>query len=296
MDDNSAQRNRSRQFWIIALILSLLLLLGSLIYWIVSRRLWETPLNPSDFHTTYPSITTDTTALPTTTIPIVTQESLMTSDTETETVTETTQPPLADNPVDFPSLQEINPDVYAWIYLPMGPKKPDIDLPVLQSRPEDSDNFYLHKDIHRNYLFAGSIYTQKANAKDFSDRVTVVYGHNMLDGTMFSNLVYFQDADFFDKHEFFYIYTPGHILTYRIAAAIQFDTRHLLNSFDFSDDRVFENWIQSYILHPKSMIRSVRKDVEVTTEDKLVILSTCLEHGASRYLIQGVLISDEPTN
>ena len=59
---------------------------------------------------------------------------------------------------------------------------------------------------------------------------------------------------------------------------------------------MYENWIQSYILHPKSMIRSVRKDVEVTTEDKLVILSTCLEHGASRYLIQGVLISDEPTN
>ena len=44
------------------------------------------------------------------------------------------------------------------------------------------------------------------------------------------------------------------------------------------------------------MIRSVREGIEVTTDDKLVILSTCLEHGASRYLIQGVLISDEPTN
>ena len=43
------------------------------------------------------------------------------------------------------------------------------------------------------------------------------------------------------------------------------------------------------------MIRAVRKDVEVTTEDKLVILSTCLEHGKYRYLVQGVLISDEPT-
>ena len=288
MADHSTSHKRSKQLWVIALALSLLLLLGGLTYWIVSHRLWETPLDPSEFHTTYPSITT---ALPTTTIPVV-----IPSDTETETVTETTQPPLADNPVDFSSLKEINPDVYAWIYIPMGPEKPDIDLPVLQSRPEDNDNFYLHKDIHRNYLFAGCIYTQKANAKDFSDRVTVVYGHNMLDGTMFSNLVYFQNDDFFDKHAFFYIYTPGHILTYRIAAAIQFDTRHLLNCFDFSDDRVFDNWIHNYILHPKSMIRSVRKDIEVTTEDKLVILSTCLEHGASRYLIQGVLINDEPTN
>ncbi len=291
MADNSKQRRRSKRLWGIALVLSLVLLLGSVIYWVLSRRPWERSLNPSEFHTTYPSITT---GLATTTLPADAQATSLPA-TETETGTETTQPPLADNPVDFAALTEINPDVYAWIYLPMGPEKPDIDLPVLQSRPEDNDNFYLHKDIHRNYLFAGCIYTQKANAKDFSDRVTVVYGHNMLDGTMFSNLVYFRDADFFDKHEFFYIYTPGHLLTYRIAAAIQFDTRHLLNSFDFSDDRVYQNWIQNYILEPKSMIRSVRKDVEVTTEDKLVVLSTCLEHGASRYLIQGVLIDDAPT-
>ena len=42
-------------------------------------------------------------------------------------------------------------------------------------------------------------------------------------------------------------------------------------------------------------IRCVREGMELSTDDKLVILSTCLEHGASRYLIQGVLISDETT-
>lgn len=289
MADHSKQNKRSKWLWIIALILSLLLLIGGAIYLIASHRWWDR-LDPSEYHTTYPSTTV---TLPTTTAPVPTTTLAPTTETET---TETTAPPLSDNPVDFAALQEINPDVYAWIYLPMEPDKPDIDLPMLQARQEDDDNFYLHKDINRKYLYAGCIYTQKANAKDFSDRITVVYGHNMLDGTMFSNLVYFQNQKFFKDHEFFYIYTPGHIFTYRIAAAIQFDTRHILNCFDFSDDRVYENWIQNYILNPKSMIRCVREGIEVTTEDKLVILSTCLEHGASRFLIQGVLIDDEPTN
>ena len=211
-----------------------------------------------------------------------------------------TQQPEAEqgyvSPIDFAALEAMNEDIYAWLYIPMGPEKPDIDLPVLQPGPKDNVDYYLHHDINRKYLYAGCLYTQPVNSIDFTDRVTVIYGHNMLNGTMFSNLPVFRDSKFFEAHEFFYIYTPGHILTYRIAAAIQFDTRHILNCFDFSDDRVYEDWIENYILHPKTMVRNYRSDLEITVDDKLVILSTCLEHGASRYLIEGVLISDELTN
>ena len=234
---------------------------------------------------------------------------------ETELPTETdapddTDPPVTEtpaepepsnpgrrNPVDFDALKRRNSDVYAWIYIPMGSKyPPDIDYPILQSSTEMDDNFYLHHNLNKNYQFSGCIYTQKKNAKDFSDRVTVIYGHNMLNSTMFSHLTYFQDSRFFKEHEYFYIYTPGHILTYRIAAAIQFDTRHILNNFDFSDDSVYADWIENYILHPKTMNRATREGISVTIDDKLVILSTCLDHGAYRYLIQGVLIDDAPTD
>ncbi|MBQ1371313.1 MAG: sortase [Oscillospiraceae bacterium] len=290
---SSHPKRSNRPLWIAVLCLSLALLVGLAIYWIYAHR--QNQIDASKYHSTVPANSepepeTETTA-PTespTTEPV--------ASTAPETTSEPTSAPLQDNPVDFASLQAVNSDVYSWIYLPMGPDLSNIDYPILQARYEDDDNFYLHHDLNRNYLYAGCVYTQKANAKDYSDRVTVIYGHNMLDGTMFSNLVYFQNQDFFDQHEFFYIYTPGHILTYRIAAAIQFDTRHLLNCFDFNDDRIYENWIDTYVLHPKAMIRCVRDNVDVTIEDKLVILSTCLEHGASRFLIQGVLVSDEETN
>ena len=288
---DSPKRN-NRLVWFILLGLSLALLIGLAGYWLVSHRPWA-GIDVSQYHTspTAPSAAEGSQTLPS----AETGSAPAASDSESGSASESAPSSLADNPVDFASLQAINSDVYSWIYIPMGPEAGNIECPILQPRYEDDDNFYLHHDLNRDYLYAGCVYTQKANAKDYSDRVTVVYGHNMLDGTMFSNLVYFQNQQFFDTHEYFYIYTPGHILSYRIAAAIQFDTRHILNCFNFSDDRVFENWIDSYVLHPKSMIRCVREGMELSTDDKLVILSTCLEHGASRYLIQGVLISDETT-
>lgn len=290
MSKQTNEPKSRRRLWLILLLLSLLLLLGGAGLYIFTHPWWTPQLNPSDYRNPEPSVPTAS-ALPTETLPGTTA-----SLPESSAVPESTAPVLPDNPVDFAPLQEINPDVYAWIYVPMGPEKPDIDLPVLQAPQGWDENYYLHHDINRNYFFAGCIYTQQINAMDFSDRVTVIYGHNMLDGTMFSNLPWFRDSSFFDQHEYFYIYTPGHILTYRIAAAIQFDTRHLLNCFDFSDDTVYADWLQNYVMEPRTMVRNYRKDLELTLDDKLVILSTCLEHGASRYLIEGVLISDEQTN
>ena len=279
--------------WIVLLILSILLIVGGIAAYLLSHPFWKKPVDPGQSH---PQATTEARTRETTQAPLTTEAPATTEAPVTEPpIPETTAEPLPENPVDFEALQEINPDIYAWFYMSLSPERDDIDLPILQAGIGDDDNFYLHHDIDRTYLYEGSLYTQKANAKDFSDRMTVIYGHNMLNQSRFSNLLYLRDPDIFASHEYFYIYTPGHILTYRIACAIQFDKRHLLNCFDFSDDQVFADWIDSYILHPKSYVRSVREGMEVTIEDRIVVLSTCIERGAYRYLVQGVLIDDALT-
>ncbi|MFR7671507.1 MAG: hypothetical protein ACLU0O_13235 [Collinsella sp.] len=63
----------------------------------------------------------------------------------------------------------------------------------------------------------------------------MIYGH--VNGGVFHNLHNFEDADFFNENGEFYIYTPGHILTYKIVSAYQYDDRHILNSFNFADSR-----------------------------------------------------------
>lgn len=203
---------------------------------------------------------------------------------------ESAQPLLVENPIDFAALQAVNPDAYAWIYVP----NTGIDLPIFQADPTKDDNFYMHHDIEGNYDFKGSIYSQRANSKDFSDPVTVLYGHRMLDKSMFTNLHNFRDDTFFEQNRYFYIYTPGHILTYEIVSAHQYDERHILNSFNFSKTEIFQEYLD-YIVAPKSMLANVREGVELTTDDRIVTLSTCMEGGSARYLIQGVLINDERT-
>ena len=210
--------------------------------------------------------------------------------TEVGTVPQTTEEILPQNPINFEELLKINTDLYAWIKIP----ETVIDYPVAQSSVDD-DNFYLHRDYRGNYDFAGTIYSQRHNSKYFVERVTVLYGHNMLDGSMFAQLHKFSDPEFFEKNDTLYVYTPGHILTYKIFAAFDYDDRHILNSFNFYDDEVYEQYLED-CLNPHSANANVREGVTLTKDDKILVLSTCHDYISSqRFLVQGVLVDDQRT-
>lgn len=196
---------------------------------------------------------------------------------------------LADNPYDWDKLQATNTDIYAYIVIPGT----DIDLPVAQPGKSRDDSFYLTHNETGEYEFAGCIYSEKQNATDFTDPVTVLYGHNMLNGTMFAQLHKFEDADFFNKHQYMYIYTPGHKLTYEIYSAYVYDDRHILNSFDFSNKKVRMKYFNS-TLAPNSMTYNVREGITLKKKNKILTLSTCTKNSDNtRYLVNGILVSNE---
>ena len=165
-------------------------------------------------------------------------------------------------------------------------------------RTPDTDlSYYLHRDYTGNYLYAGSIYMESCNSGDFNDKDTILYGHNMMNGTMFADLHKFEDKSFFKKHKYFYIYTPNSIRKYLIYSAYEYDDRHINNSFKhFDDDKMFKEYID-YSLNPKfAIVSNVRKNAKVTIDDKLVTLSTCTNNRPeNRFLVQGVLIENEKT-
>ena len=197
--------------------------------------------------------------------------------------------PRPANPIDFPSLKAEHPDIYAWVTIP----DTGVNHPIVQSATDD--NYYLYHDLDGNYTIYGSVFTQSMNATDFSDPVTIVYGHHTDNGTMFSDLRNFTDKDYFDAHEEMYIYTPGHILTYRIISAYEYDNRHIMNSFDFSDPQMRQDYFAS-VLSPTSMQVNVREGATLSVDDKIVQLSTCVEgNSASRYIVTGVLVGDQET-
>lgn len=196
-----------------------------------------------------------------------------------------------DNPIDFVALKAENSDIYAWIYVP----NTNVNLPVLQHVSDD--NFYLDHNRSGEYAVEGAIYSQSVNSTDFTDPVTVLYGHNLLNNTMFTQLHYFENADFFNENDTFYIYTPGHILTYRIISAYQYDDRHIMNSFDFSDASVLQSYFD-YVANPDALIANVREGATLdAATDSIVQLSTCVSGSYSdrRYIVSGVLVDDQDT-
>lgn len=193
-------------------------------------------------------------------------------------------------PVDFDGMWEVNKDVYAWITVPGTV----IDYPILQHATDDT--YYLNYNIDGSYGYPGCIYTENLNSKDFTDNNTVIYGHNMKNGSMFAGLHKFEDADFFNEHKQVLIYTPEREYDYTIFAAYIYDDRHLMYSFNFADEQVYATYLED-IQNMRSMNALIREDVTVTAEDKIITLVTCIGNQPSkRLLVQAVLNQDEVTD
>lgn len=130
-------------------------------------------------------------------------------------------------PVDFDELQAMNPDIYAWITIP----DTDISYAVLQRAGEEE--YYSKHSENGAYYSGGSIFSQDYNQKDFSDPMTVLYGHNLRNGRMFAQLNDFSDAEVFEAHRYIYVYLPDRMLVYEIFAAYPHSNEHLLLCHDF---------------------------------------------------------------
>ena len=186
-------------------------------------------------------------------------------------------------PVDFDAMWKVNQDVYAWITVPGTV----IDYPILQHATDNT--YYLNYNIDGSYGYPGCIYTENMNSKEFTDNNTVIYGHNMKNGTMFAGLHKFEDASFFNEHTEVVIYTPEKELNYTIFAAYIYDDRHLLYSFNFAEKEVYANYLTD-IQNMRSMNANIREDITVTAEDKIITLVTCMANQPEkRLLVQAVL-------
>lgn len=186
-------------------------------------------------------------------------------------------------PVDFKELQDINPDIYAWIEIPGT----EVNYPIAQSSSDDA--YYLNHTIEGKSGLPGSIYTESVNSKDFSDFNTVIYGHNMKDGSMFHGLHGYMDKAFFDEHPTVYIYTPDKVLEYEIFASVVYDDRHLMKAYDFKETSHRKSFLESIDL-VRDMKSNHNENITVDENDHIITLSTCITgQDDNRYLVEAVL-------
>lgn len=186
--------------------------------------------------------------------------------------------------VDFQQLQEINSDVVGWLYVEAMPDV--INYPIVKGTDND---YYLHRTYRREDIFAGSIFIDYRNAGDFSDQNTVVYGHNMKDGSMFGDLSNFSDPDTVAKSPYFWILTPDDAYKYQIFAIYTADAAgdtYTLIKGPGPDSK-------NYMDEMKTRTEINLGEFSFTETDKAVTLSTCTGDSASRFVVQGVRIEPE---
>ncbi len=199
---------------------------------------------------------------------------------------ETPEEEVIEIPIDFAGLQQKNEDIYAWIRI-AGTK---VDYPIVQHR--EDDGYYLNHTVEGRKGLPGSIYTETLNRKDFSDGNTVVYGHNMKNGTMFGDLSLYKNSAYMKEHSQITIYTAEHIYTYQVFAAITYDNRHIMYAFDFAREDGVQKFLDS-LKAVRNMSSYIDGSVEVTATDRLLTLSTCTGNNKQRFLVGAVLVNEQ---
>ena len=191
------------------------------------------------------------------------------------------------SPIDFEELQQINPDIYAWLRI----EDTSIDYAVVQNPSRDT--YYLTHNSDGVIDLNGAIFSQATyNSVDFEDPVTVLYGHNMKTGAMFGNLrASYTDPEFFDEHKEITIYTPEEELTFQVFAAVPYSDELIPYKHDFEEEKDYNNFFDG-VFNIRDL--SARYDVEnkPVFGDRVLILSTCISGTDMRFLVMATLESD----
>ena len=185
--------------------------------------------------------------------------------------------PVLKNPIDFTQLLSVNSDIVGWLRI----RALYISYPVVQGKDND---YYLHRTFEKTDNFAGCLFVNSYNMGDFTDQNTIIYGHNMKNGSMFGKLKNFSDPEVFKKSRYFWIFTPDFIYQYRIFSASVVDKTGLTYQTSFTDDE-FDQFISR--AYSNSVVDN--QGVTVTKEDRIVTLSTCTGDDSTRFVVMGKL-------
>ncbi|MDR1589134.1 MAG: class B sortase [Oscillospiraceae bacterium] len=199
---------------------------------------------------------------------------------------ESAKPSYVDNPapdywpeVDFEGLSGVNSDFAAWL-LCTGT---NVNYPVVHGA--DNTYYLTHLFDHRQNG-AGTLFVDYRNKRGFSDRNTIIYGHNMRNHSMFWTLSLYRNQSFYNAHPAFRLLTTDGNYEIRLFAGYVAATSNEAWRVYFSSDDDFLEWIAS--LKAGSAFSA---DVPVGADDRVVTLSTCVyDFNDARYVLFGKLV------
>ena len=184
--------------------------------------------------------------------------------------------------IDFKALKEMNPDTVAYIKV----NHTKIDRIVVKG---NDNKYYLNHNFEKNWNHAGWVFADYRNHLDGSDKNIIIYGHNVKDGSMFDTLIKVLDEEWYTNKE-------NHIITfiteqgtyyYQVFSTYSIIPEEYYITTSFQNDKEYETFINTLKL------RSIYDyQTEVTKEDKILTLSSCIGEGKKRVVLHAKLLEE----
>jgi sortase B len=170
----------------------------------------------------------------------------------------------------FANLHKINPEVIAWLTV----YNTNIDYPIAQS---SNNSKYINTDVMGKYSLSGSIFLDCNNKNDFSDFNSILYGHHMERQTMFGEIGLFSNKDYFDARLYGNLYYDSKDYGLEFFAFLHVDAYdHAVFAPGISDREGQQVYLDG--LQEKA---NITRDIGVSVEDRIVLLSTCSQESTN---------------
>ena len=171
----------------------------------------------------------------------------------------------------FDQLTSVNPEAIAYVYAPGT----ELDEPVVQT----GDNAtYLDKTFDGgNEPYMGTVFMDTDNKKDFSDRLTWLFGHargsKVGDHRMFNDVNYYDKQEYFDQHPYVVIETPERKYYYEAMCLVIVPETTAFYRTSFEDDKDFTTQLKKVYEDGQTK----NPNIKIKASDKYLVLSTCRE-------------------
>ena len=175
--------------------------------------------------------------------------------------------------VALSELQAQNPDTVGWIEIPGT----GISYPLMQA---DDNAYYLNHTFSGKVNSAGSIFMEQLNSSDFTDLHTIIYGHNMKNGSMFAGLKNYSSPSYLVSHPTVYLDLADGTHAYQIFSVYEAAADSDSYTIGFAPDEQYEEYLRT--IKGRSEYDT---GVDVTKDDFIITLSSCTRSGEDRYLV-----------
>lgn len=179
----------------------------------------------------------------------------------------------------YAEMKMVNSDFVGWIYL----EDSKIDYPFVQTNNND---YYLYHLFDGRYNKSGCVFMDADNSEDFSDKNTVLYAHHMKNGTMFHDLLYYENQEYYETHKVIHIDTLTDSFELFPIAGIYTNGNTDYIKLVFSGEDDFLDYVSFFTENS-----TFHGEETISENDQIVLLSTCaynVEDG--RYALLGKLV------